>query len=284
MADLDEEEYNDELFEEEDYSKLEDIDVSYYQNRDITEICLHKTSTTEGGVEVCSECGMEIYKELSLEPEWRYYGDNDSKHSSDPSRCHIRKNDDKNIYQDIEAYNFPPDIATEINDNYKLVTSGQIRRGNYRKAIIFAAAFNVYKDRNIAQDPEELREKFKITKKEASRGLNYYNLNNKNRKKPVYISPISFIPRIMEKFKAGDNHIASVTDLYNKIYNRSKLLNRSNPQSVIAGLVFYYIRLIGATIPCSKFSKIVNLSDITINKISRTVSEILKTTNTVSLN
>src|SRR5271156_5577616 len=98
--------------EEDNYENLDDIEelnIDDYEkiNDDIMEICLHKNSTTNnGGVETCSDCGIEIYKELSLEPEWRYYGDNDSKHSSDPSRCHIRKIDDKNIYKDIEKYNF----------------------------------------------------------------------------------------------------------------------------------------------------------------------------------
>ena len=49
------------------------------------------------------------------------------------------------------------------------------------------------------------------------------------------------------------------------------MINRSNPQSVISGLVFYYCRLIGKNITCSKFSNIVNLSDITVSRISKNI-------------
>ena len=93
----DDEEFDDSKYEEEDYSILEEteaLNIEEYtrlNEKDITEICLHKNIINENGIESCTDCGIEIYKELSLEPEWRFYGENDSKHSSDPSRCHIRK-------------------------------------------------------------------------------------------------------------------------------------------------------------------------------------------------
>jgi transcription initiation factor TFIIIB Brf1 subunit/transcription initiation factor TFIIB len=288
--------FEDEIFddtqyeEEQDYSTIsivEEFNIDEYNKldeKDITEICLHKNSIINNGVEICDECGIEIYKELSLEPEWRFYGENDSKHNSDPSRCHMRKIEEKNIYKDIEKYDFSTDISRETNISYLEVTKGQIRRGNFRKSIIFACAFNAFKNQNNPQNPEELRDKFELSKKEASKGLTFYNLNkNDKKKKPIYISPISFIPRIMQKFNANENHIVRVTELYNKITNRSRLLNRSNPQSVVAGLIYYYFKLIGGNINCPKFSKMVKLSDITISRISKNISEILKTSDKVKL-
>lgn len=281
---MSDEEFDESMYEEEDYSSIS-INLNVDDYKDVKdEICLHEKTTNNGSTEVCTDCGIEIYKELSLEPEWRFYGESDSKHSSDPSRCHIRKVEDKNIYKDIQQYNLPINIAKETNLKYLEVTDGQIRRGNFRKSIIFACAFNAYKNQNIQPNTEEIREKFSLTKKEASKGLTFYNLHKKDKKRvPTYISPISFIPRIMEKFNSGEQHISKVSDLYSKIYNRSKILNRSNPQSVISGLIYYYFRLIGGTITCSKFSKIVKLSDITINRISKNISEILGTVDKVKL-
>lgn len=285
------EEFDESKYKEEDYSKLEEIEAlnieeySKLNEKDITEICLHKNIVNDNGVEICTDCGIEIYKELSLEPEWRFYGDNDSKHSSDPSRCHIRKVEEKNIYKDIEKYDFPFAIREYANMAYTEVTGGKIRRGNYRRAIIFACIFNVYKDQGTPQNPEILREKFELTKKEVSKGLTYYNLYKKNKnKKPIYISPVSFISPIMAKFNANEFHVEKVTKLYEKIHNRSKLLNRSNPQSVISGLIYYYFRLIGGNISSLNFSKMVKLSDITVSRISKNISEILKTSGKISLN
>lgn len=282
------EEFDDNNYEEENYLHLENeaLNIDEYNkmnDSDITSICLHKNIINDDGTDSCSDCGIEIYKELSLEPEWRFYGDGDSKCSSDPSRCHIRKSEEKNIYKDIEKYDFPFAIREYANMAYLEVTNGKIRRGNYRKSIIFACIFNAYKDQSTPQNPETLREKFELSKKEISKGLTYYNLNKKNKNKPTYISPISFIPPIMAKFNANDFHIGKVNELYERIQNRSKLLNRSNPQSVIAGLVYYYFRLIGGDINSMNFSKMVKLSDITVNRISKTISEILKTTGKILL-
>jgi len=141
-------EFDESQYKEENYD-YDELDLSLYKKIDeknITEICLHKNSANDKGVEICADCGIEIYKELSLEPEWRYYGDNDSKHSSDPSRCHIRKIEEKNIYKDIEKYNFPVSINEAANSKYIEVTGGKIRRGNFRQSIIYACIFNAYKD------------------------------------------------------------------------------------------------------------------------------------------
>ena len=288
---LSDEDFDSDKYEEEDYLSLENTEAlntdnySHLNETVTSAICLHKNISNDNGIESCSDCGIEIYKELSLEAEWRFYDYNDSKFTSNPSRCHIRKVEDKNIYKDIEKYDFPFAIREYANMMYIEVTDGKIRRGNYRKSIIFACVFNAYKDQNISQNPEVLREKFDLSKKEVSKGLTYYNLNKKDKnKKPIYISPTSFIPPVMSKFNANEFHIEKVNELYEKIHNRSKLLNRSNPQSVIYGLIYYYFRLIGGNITSLKFSKIVKLSEITVCRISKNISEILKTTDKIKLN
>ena len=284
------EDFDESQYKEEDYSQIleESLDISEFSklNEDnISEICLHKNISNDNGVEICTDCGIEIYKELSFDPEWRFYGDNDTKHSSDPSRCHIRKSDDRNIYKDIEKYDLPFPIRESANSSYLEVTNGKIRRGNYRRAIIFACIFNAYKNTGDPKNPDTLREQFGLTKKDVSKGLTYYNLNKKDKAKtPIYISPKSFIPVIMAKFNANEFHIEKVSSLYEKINNRSSLLNRSNPQSVISGLIFYYFRLIGGNISSLNFSKMVKLSEITVIRLAKNISELLHTSGKIYLN
>lgn len=283
----DDEEYDASKYEEEDYDSMNQPDSETFKNNsdNIIDICLHPNSVMTNGVEVCTECGIEIYKELSLEAEWRYYGDNDSKHNSDPSRCHLRKSEEKNIYNDVKDIDLPRTVITEANDLYLTVTEGKIRRGKFRKSLIFACVFNAYKYQSNPQTPEELQEKFDLTKKDISRGLCEFNLKMRKTKKPIYISPANFIPRIMKnKFNANEYHVEKVKELYEKIENKSALLNRSNPQSTVSGLIYYYCRSIGKEISCSKFSEMVKLSDITIGKISKNIATILGTIDHVKLN
>ena len=264
------------------------LDVNQYSNCDNTEFCEHQNIIKQNEKEICSDCGIEVYQQLSLEPEWRYYGENDSRHFTDPNRCQIRKIEDKGIYKDVESMNFESDIMEEANKLYNMITSETIRRGNFRKSVIFACIFNAYKYKGKPISSDELQEHFKLSKKDISTGLKFYNLKGKEikeikEKKTIHISPIIFIPRIMKKFNSNQEHINKVIDLYKMIQNKSSLINRSNPQSVISGLVFYYCRLIGKNITCSKFSSIVNLSDITISRISKNISDILGTRYKISL-
>ena len=273
----------DDLFDEskftsEDYSGVEPINVDEYKIN--TDICLHNNINKERDVEVCVDCGLEISKTINLDAEWHYYGDTDV----DPSRCHLRKCEEKTIYKDIEKFDFPYTIKEGANTSYMQITNGKIRRANFRKCLISACIFKEYQNQGIIVNPEEIRDKFSLSKKEFSKGLIHYNLHKKDKNPPTYISPTSFIPRIMTKFNTNEYHINKVNELYEKIKDKSKLLNRSNPQSVISGLIFYYFKLIGGNINSLKFSKIVNLSDITVTKISKNISEILGTTDKITIN
>lgn len=283
-------EYDEYDYENESLNKTEKItlDINQYSKCDNTEFCEHQNIIKQNEKEICSDCGIEVYQQLSLEPEWRYYGENDSRHFSDPNRCQIRKIEDKGIYKDVESMNFESDIIEEANKLYNMITSETIRRGNFRKSVIFACIFNAYKYKGKPVSSDELQDYFKLSKKDISTGLKFYNLKGKEikeikEKRTIHVSPVIFIPRIMKKFNSNQEHINKVIDLYKMIQNKSSLINRSNPQSIVSGLVFYYCRLIGKNITCSKFSSIVNLSDITISRISKNISDILGTRDKISL-
>jgi transcription initiation factor TFIIIB Brf1 subunit/transcription initiation factor TFIIB len=283
-------EYDEYDYQNESLNKTEKItlDINQYSKCDNTEFCEHQNIIKQNEKEICSDCGIEVYQQLSLEPEWRYYGENDSRHFTDPNRCQIRKIEDKGIYKDVESMNFESDIIEEANKLYNMITSETIRRGNFRKSVIFACIFNAYKYKGKPVSSDELQDYFKLSKKDISTGLKFYNLKGKEikeikEKRTIHVSPVIFIPRIMKKFNSNQEHINKVIDLYKMIQNKSSLINRSNPQSIVSGLVFYYCRLIGKNITCSKFSSIVNLSDITISRISKNISDILGTRDKISL-
>lgn len=253
------------------------LDISKYANiaGDVTDFCDHKNIIKQNNCkEVCSDCGIEVYQQLSLAPEWRYYGENDSRHSSDPNRCVIRKVEDKGIYKDVDSLNLSSEIVEEANQLYTNIFSKGIHRGKSRKSVIFACVFQACKYNKIPILPDQLQKMFKMSKKDVSTGLKYFQLQVQDKpeiknRSISCISPVEFIPFIMKRFNASQDHISNVKELYYMIQNKSSLINRSNPQSVISGLVFYYCRLIGKNITCAKFSEIVKLSDITVSKIDR---------------
>jgi transcription initiation factor TFIIIB Brf1 subunit/transcription initiation factor TFIIB len=243
------------------------------------EECLHKNIILENVTKICTECGVVIEKDLSYDKEWRYYGMMDTKHTSDPNRCNIRKCEDKSIFKDVEKMGFSDKIVYLANQIYLQVTNGQIFRGNSRKILIFACIFHSFKVNNIPQTHEKLLATFEITRRSALRGIKYVNLNTPKDSviHTTYITPINLVEEIMDKFSATPAHKAEVIELYNKIKNKSSKINRSRPQSVSCGIIFFWIAQKNLDISIKEFASKTDLSELTILKISREIGEILNT-------
>jgi len=265
----------DELSEEE-YNNFFGQIKQEIENNHNDDICEHKNMMiTDEGNEVCNDCGLEVNQSINNTPEWRFYKENDNKSSSDPSRCFIRKYEEKSIYRDIEPYNIPKEIVEIANTNYISITENSILRGNSRKGLIVACIFYAYEDLEQRKSQEELKTFFNINKKILSNGMKLFNL--KIRRTPIYTTPLDFIPKILEKFKLSENHIKFVISLYKKICIKSVFINRSNPDSIAAGLSYFFLKHINFPISLSEFSKKIGLSDITIHKISKKIKDIVET-------
>jgi len=245
--------------------------------------CEHTAVYTDKGVTVCTDCGLEINRTLSQDKEWRYYGQSDTKRVSDPNRVQLRKTEDRSIYKDVTNLGFSESIVSKANKIYSQVTQGKIFRGNSRKAIVFACIFHSYKLSGNPLSHDRLITIFKLDRKTGLRGLKYVNLKAPRNSdiRTTYITPINLVEEIMDKFDASDAQKDEVKNLYEQIHNKSSRLNRSRPQSVAAGLTFYWICKKQKDISLKDFTKKVTLSELTINKIAKEIAEVLGTPNVV---
>jgi transcription initiation factor TFIIIB Brf1 subunit/transcription initiation factor TFIIB len=241
------------------------------------ELCKHLNIDVKNNLSVCVDCGLEINRNIVFNKEWIYYGASDTRYNSDPNRCQVRKISDRSIFKDVEHFGFSDKIISIADNLYQDVTHGKVYRGNSRKAIVFACIFHAYKIEGIPQSCEQLINIFNLDRKIGLKGLKHVNLNSSKKIKTTYITPQNLIKEIMEKFDATSQQIDEVNELYLKIHNRSSILNRSRPQSVASGLVRYYILLKGKDISIKEFQQKVKLSELTIEKMAREISRILKT-------
>jgi transcription initiation factor TFIIIB Brf1 subunit/transcription initiation factor TFIIB len=266
-------------FDEDDFVLFDRLKQGMTQqdDKEPEEDCVHEnTDQTEEGMTVCLDCGLELTAVcLDSSPEWRYYKENDTKHSADPSRCSIRKYEEKSIYRDVERYQIQREVVDRANDTYSLVTEDSILRGNSRKGLIFACIYYAYEEFGQRKSPDEMKTLFGINKKTLSGGMKMYNLKIKH--KAVYTSPLDFISKIMNKFETTEQHIQFVTRLFCKIKNQTNFINRSNPDSIAAALCYFFFRNIKYPISLTEFSKRVGLSDITVHKISKKIAELVQT-------
>ena len=239
--------------------------------------CSHANTANEKGIDVCIDCGEEITKKIQHTKEWRYYGQSDTRHSSDPNRVQIRKSEERNIYNDVENMGFSDKIVSEANKIYFQVTQGQIFRGNSRKSIVFACIFHAYKLSGKPQSHEKLIHVFNLNRKTGLKGLKHVNLYApKNSSiRTTYITPINLVEEIMEKFSATKEQKQEVINLYHQINNKSSRLNRSRPQSVASGLVYFWICSKQKDISLKQFTKKVSLSELTVNKIAKEITDVI---------
>jgi transcription initiation factor TFIIIB Brf1 subunit/transcription initiation factor TFIIB len=79
----------------------------------------------------------------------------------------------------------------------------------------------------------------------------------------------------MDKFDATKEQKNEVFELYNKIKNKSSKINRSRPQSIASALVYFWISYKNIDISVQNFAKKALLSELTIIKLSREISDIL---------
>jgi len=248
--------------------------------REINDVsCSHENVINEKGVSVCVDCGEEITQHITHDKEWRYYGQSDTKHSSDPNRVQMRKPEERSIFKDVENLGFSESIIAKANKIYTQVTEGKIFRGNHRKAIVFACVFHAFKMSGKPLSHDKLIGVFNLNRKTGLRGLKFVNLNapKDSNIRTTYITPENIVEELMEKFSATNEQKQEVIDLYKKIKNKSSRLNRSRPQSVASGLIFYWICMKGKDITLKKFAKKVDLSELTINRIAKEIAEVLET-------
>lgn len=240
--------------------------------------CQHLNTDNRSNIETCEDCGRELYQELSLEQEWRYYGDRDTKNSADPSRCQRRRTPEKGIQKELERLGFPTDIASEANRLYMKVTNGEVKKNNLRKGLMFACLFEAYKSFNRHQVPEELRKRLDINRRCMSKGITYYRLKcDRNEISTDTITSRHYIPGIMKIFNIKQIHIDNVVELCNTIENlHSSILNRSTPENISISIVYYYLRHVGADINIENYSTIVSVSVNILQRLSTEIERLLE--------
>ncbi|MHA2038977.1 MAG: cyclin family protein [Promethearchaeota archaeon] len=244
------------------------------------DVCKHVDTVNINSVNTCMDCGEEVSRCILHEQEWRYYGSADTNKSSDPTRVQARKSEEKSIYKDVETLGFSQKVIAKANQIYLETSKGkQIFRGNSRKAVIFACIFFAFKLLNIPQNHEQLIDLFGLTKRHGLKGIKVVN-SNAPRESEIHnakITPVALVKDLMCKFKASNDQIVKVCNLYSQIENRSSKLKRCRLQSCSAGLVYYWIKSENIDISLADFAVTATLSQLTITRMAKEIANVLGT-------
>lgn len=201
-------------------------------------MCLHANIKKINGQNVCASCG-EMFETLNKEAEWRFYGFEDNKHSSNPSRCHLGKptgDSDKNILRELSRYDAFPDIvkatANSIYQQYIGKTHKEPKH-NVRTGIIFGCIAQAYEYLGNPKNPDYLCIKMKITKKKIAtsgkKEVEKYCIGHLNHKTAYELTIQEMIPDWLEilNFNEKIRLLNSINKTIDKMYWSLPTLKKS---------------------------------------------------------
>lgn len=260
------------------YGYEETDEINGEESEGVTE-CDHSQINHIDGMTICVGCGVKIDEDL-VDNENRYYGSMDTRYGSDPSRYNQRKCEERNLYSDMDPLGFPQDVIERANVYYKKIIDNKIYRAGNRMSIVFACTYHAYMDIQEPRPPSELAAIFNIDKKGISNGLKTFSHIFRKRPDKKYIEAMDLVPKILVALQLDNNTITiykkDLEYLYNWLKTKSKNYNSGNPQTIAAGMVYYYLKLLNTGIARSDYAKIVKLSDITFIKISQDIHRLVQ--------
>jgi transcription initiation factor TFIIIB Brf1 subunit/transcription initiation factor TFIIB len=247
--------------------------------------CKHEsTHKIESGVTVCSACGNE-FGEFDFTQEWRYYGTSDNRTSQDPSRCHSHKSAPKGIDSVFQKKNVQISDYMKglVEYKYKKIMSNsneELNRGKGRTSITAACLFYAYQDIGEYRTAFHIIKMFGITQKDMSMGRTKY-LESFPDDAVKHITPEKLLPWLMKEVGVDVKYYKRILAITRYLSATSQLIERSTPQSIASGIIYFYLCLdrelkSKMRITKAEFAKKVDLTEITITKIVKEIASVSK--------
>jgi len=256
-------------------------DVTECQHRDVFE--------APNGLFACRRCCTEI-ELYTFKPEWRYYGASDNRVNKDPSRCHYTNGGNRGLEETFlrSKMEIAPALKKATEEKYNKVVS-RLRegggkstvRGKRKTAIVCACLLHVYRELyGEFRTAAHIRNNFDLTQKDMSRGLQEYFRTFPNDRNSC-TEPEDLLRWQMTLSGIHISHFACVRKIAEYLKQTSQNFTRSNPQSVSAAILYFYLCLNkeykeGLGLSKKEFAKKVGLSEITINKLVNEVAKVAK--------
>jgi transcription initiation factor TFIIIB Brf1 subunit/transcription initiation factor TFIIB len=227
--------------------------------------CAHAERHLERGMLVCVACGSS--ERLS----------DGQTYTSHKMYKRVSKN--TNISSNLEQKGFDSRVIVISNQIYNVVINENSKRTGNRSSISCACVFQAFKMVGRPVDYAYIYTKFNIKKRSALKGLKIVNAEIAKRKTLDFhkaistpITPENFIVSYMEELKASDAAISEVLAIYEGIQDY-KELNMSRPQSIAAGVIFYWLKKRGMVDAMKIIEQEANLSQLTISKKAKLVAQ-----------
>jgi transcription initiation factor TFIIB len=181
----------------------------------------------------------------------------------------------KKIDTIIKNFQINTKIVEETKEYYKILSEkeekvkGYLTRGNIRISLIASCMFVACKNNGKPMREIEIANIFGITSADVTKGLKKFGELEKNKNIQINGNENN-IHDYINKYCSQLNIDNKITKLIHLIYIRAKKINilrNSNNTSICSGLLYFVSEIIGITIKKSKIISIINVSEVTLNKV-----------------
>jgi len=231
--------------------------------------CQHTVKTFENNAYICSLCGEEVETYLDAECPVSEY-----------TQSFMSQPRTRTIQPLLTTMGFPADVRELADTIYLRLTNGDIHRGKPRYSYILASVFEAYKQ--LGHDTitmHYLRNRFDLSKNRSHPGRKKVMVKAKqeNTITSSYTSPVNLVPEMLSKWKVSESSLKEIGDIYAEVEANSDINERSRPNSIAAGLIYYYMLRTGRGCKLQEFAKTVGIQENTIKKVACNISKVLNT-------
>ena len=129
-----------------------------------------------------------------------------------------------------------------VEDKYQKIKGEKIFRGKCRKSIVAVCLFHTYQEFGEYCTSNYIQELFNLKQNNMNLGMIKY-LKAFPEASTKHITPEKLLPWIMKLTGVDRSHYRRILAMTRYIISTSELVERSNPQSVAAAIIFFYLCL-----------------------------------------
>ena len=226
--------------------------------------CIHKETIIHRNTIVCVKCGEQLTRCQSQ--DWNH---------NEASNYSFRANKkiSGGVIETIQPFGFGRDVEEKTYEIYVHISAAREQKFNMRRSILCACVFFALKILGKPLKYTELQKKFHIEKKTALQSRKFVHIHLP-REFLTGCEPIdakSFVTKYMTELHATALEVKQTLTLLDKVRDM-EVVNRARPQSIAAGIVYYWIKAEHKQVGITSFSKICGLSEATIQKLIKEFS------------
>ena len=196
-------------------------------------VCQHTDISNHKGVAYCSDCGEEII--CFVNDENTYFPT-----SRDGEKA------PKSIRKELENLPLSDEIKDRADKIYGYKAGNNTYRAKVRQEVKFICIKEAFHELGLYKDPREIAAMLGLQRKGMSRGVKrcsyLYTGKESTSKEPI--TALNLVPGMLTQngVEYDNSHLEDIQRIYEYTKEYSESINRSNPQSIAAALIYFYLR------------------------------------------